>query len=90
MDYFKFRKNREKSFFLKTWEFGLHRRSKSRKGNLLEYWEKTKKKNGIVILRTDAYERSDEKIVKNLWSEGLKRKVFKKKIGRIVYKDSSS
>ena len=66
MDYFKFRKNREKrSFFLKTWEFGLHGRSKWRKGNLLEYGEK----NEMVILRTDAYERSDEKIVKNLRSE---------------------
>ena len=28
-------------------------------------------KNEMVILRTDAYERSDEKIVKNLRSEGL-------------------
>ena len=52
--------------------------------------KKEEEKNEMVILRTDAYERSDEKIVKNLWSEGLKRKVFKKKIGRIVYKDSSS
>ena len=33
--------------------------------------KKKEEKNEMVILRTDAYERSDEKIVKNLRSEGL-------------------
>ena len=33
--------------------------------------KKEEEKNEMVILRTDAYERSDEKIVKNLRSEGL-------------------